>query len=271
MCAIRRKENLGYSKRTVVNFLLQHLKYNNVPPRRKDIPLFLKHYSYLLKNPEVFEIFFPGIAYSSSENKQNDVIVITGKKGSGKSELAKFLAYLYHKVNPKNRVIVFSSIRDLYNDLRFAKKVNLKEVEEEESEKSKIDFSGLPDASNFANSLVIFDDTLNYPDLKVERKLNQLVNILAQNGRNFNISLIVILHQLNKGFQSSIIIRASDSLIIFPASYDRNTFNTLINHYGLNKDLVSKMYDNKGEKFILIRNSLPLYVFLGSSQEKIKL
>jgi hypothetical protein len=224
-----------------------------------------------LKNPEIFEIFFPGIAYSSSENKQNDVIVITDKKGSGKSELAKFLAYLYHNVNPKNRVIVFSGIKDLYNDLRFAKKVDLKLVEEEESEKSKTDFSGLPDASDFANSLVIFDDTENCPDQKVERMLNQLVNVLAQNGRNFNISLIVILHPLNKGFQSSTIIRESDSLIIFPVSYDRNTFNTLINHYGLDKDLVSKLYSNKGEKFILIRNSLPLYMFLGTSQEKIKL
>jgi hypothetical protein len=149
--------------------------------------------------------------------------------------------------------------------------VDLKLVEEEESEKSKTDFSGLPDASDFANSLVIFDDCENYPDQKVERMLNQLVNILAQNGRNFNISLIVILHQLNKGFQSSTIIRESDSLIIFPASYGRNTFNTLINHYGLDKGIVSKMYGNKGEKFILIRNSLPLYVFLGTSQQKIKL
>jgi thymidine kinase len=223
-----------------------------------------------LKKPEIFEIFFPGIAYSSSDNKQNDVTVITGKKGSGKSELAKFLAYLYHKVNPKNRVIIFSGILDLYNDLRFARKVNLKEVEEE-SEKTKTDFSGLPDASDFANSLVIFDDCENYPDQKVKRMLNQLVNVLAQNGRNFNISHIVIVHQLNKGFQSSTILRESDSLIIFPASYDRNTFNTLINHYGLDKDLVSKLYSNKGEKFIVIRNSLPLYMFLGTSHEQIKL
>jgi hypothetical protein len=239
--------------------------------KQKETPLFLKHYSYLLKNPEIFEIFFPGAAYSGQDNKQNDVIVITGKKGCGKSELAKFITYLYYKVYPKNRVIIFSGIKDLYNDLNYAIKIDLKKVEEEENEKSKTDFSGLPDASEFANSLVLFDDCEHYPDQKVDRMLNQLINVLAQNGRNFNITLVVILHQLNKGFQSSTIIRESDALIVYPSSYDRNTFNTLINHYGLDKDVVNKIYANKGEKFVLIRNSLPLYMFLGTSQKKINL
>jgi energy-coupling factor transporter ATP-binding protein EcfA2 len=60
--------------------------------------------------------------------------VISGKKGSGKTELAKFMAYLYHEKLPRNRVIVFSGIRDLYADLPWAIKVDLKEVEQEEQE-----------------------------------------------------------------------------------------------------------------------------------------
>jgi hypothetical protein len=58
--------------------------------------LFLKHYDYLLRNPEIFEIFFHDTAFSNLENKQNNVIFITGRKGSGKTETAKFLIYLYH-------------------------------------------------------------------------------------------------------------------------------------------------------------------------------
>jgi hypothetical protein len=38
---------------------------------------------------------------------------------------------------------------------------------------------------------------------KIERMLYQLVNILAQNGRNFNVCILVVLHQLNKGLQST--------------------------------------------------------------------
>jgi hypothetical protein len=43
--------------------------------------LFLKHYDYILRNPEIVEIFFHSTAFSNRENKQNDVIVITGRKG----------------------------------------------------------------------------------------------------------------------------------------------------------------------------------------------
>ncbi|MCS7318152.1 MAG: hypothetical protein NZZ41_07620 [Candidatus Dojkabacteria bacterium] len=119
--------------------------------------------------------------------------------------------------------------------------------------------------------MVIFDDTERYPNPKVEKMLNILVNILAQNGRNFNISLIVILHHLNKGLASSTLLRECDSLIIFPMSYDRNTFNTLLNHFGIDKEFAINLYANKKEKFILIRNSQPLYIFLGTSKEKIDL
>jgi intein-encoded DNA endonuclease-like protein len=58
--------------------------------------------------------------------------VISGKKGSRKNELVKFMAYVYHDKFPRNRVIIFSAIKDLYKDLPWAIKVDLKEVEQEE-------------------------------------------------------------------------------------------------------------------------------------------
>jgi hypothetical protein len=46
------------------------------------------------------------------------------------------MAYVYHQRFPKNRVIVFSGIKDLYDDLPWAIKVDLKEVEKEEKDKN---------------------------------------------------------------------------------------------------------------------------------------
>jgi energy-coupling factor transporter ATP-binding protein EcfA2 len=183
-------------------------------------PLYLKHYDYLLDDPDIFQIFFPGTYRSTRESKHNHVIVISGKKGSGKTELAKFMAYVYHEKLPRNRVIVFSGIKDLYNDLPWAIKVDLKEVEREEQEKSRSDYSGVPDASEFRDSLVIFDDTEKMPNAKIERILYQLANVLAQNGRNFGTNVICILHQINKGLQSTTLLREADSFVIFPRSYD---------------------------------------------------
>jgi hypothetical protein len=137
----------------------------------------------------------------------------------------------------------------LYADLLWAIKVDLKQVEQE---KSRGDYSGIPDASEFRDSLVIFDDTEKMPNVKVEKMLYQLVNVLAQNGRNFGTNVICILHQVNKGLQSTTLLREADTFIIFPRSYDMNTFNTLIHHLGFSKEDAQALYAQKNEWFILI-------------------
>jgi energy-coupling factor transporter ATP-binding protein EcfA2 len=177
---------------------------------KRSMPLYMKHYGYLLEEPGIFKIFFPGLAKSTKESKHNDVIVITGKKGSGKTELAKFIATIYHKKFPQNRVIIFSVIPGLYDELDWAINIDLKEVEEEENEKFKNDYSGVPNPSEFKDSLVLFDDTEKYPNPKVEQILWQTMNTIVQNGRNFNTCVLIILHMLNKGLSSSTILREMD-------------------------------------------------------------
>jgi Cdc6-like AAA superfamily ATPase len=236
--------------------------------KRYNIPLYLKHYGYLNRIPDIYRIFFPGTANSTPENKHNDLIIITSRKGSGKTELAKYMSDVYHKNNPNNRVIVLCGIKDLYNDLPYAKVIDLKLIEEEENNKKKNDYSGMPDVSDFKDSLVIFDDTEQYPNPKVESMLYQLCNVIAQNGRNYNTSMICILHQINKGKHSSTLIREADTIIIFPRSFDQNTFNTLVNHYGISKDEVLRLYSYRDEWFILIHITQPSYIFYSNSMVK---
>jgi predicted AAA+ superfamily ATPase len=78
--------------------------------------------------PEIFSIFFNGLSSSTRDNQQNDVILITGPKGVGKTQLVKLLAYLHHQRYPKDRVIISCEIKDLYNDLAHAIKVDLDEI-----------------------------------------------------------------------------------------------------------------------------------------------
>jgi hypothetical protein len=58
-----------------------------------------------------------------------------------------------------------------------------------------------------------------------------------------------------------------DALIIFPKFFDMNTFNSIINHIGIPREVVEALY-KLDERFILIRNSAPKYFFLGTSMTK---
>jgi hypothetical protein len=58
-----------------------------------------------------------------------------------------------------------------------------------------------------------------------------------------------------------------DALIIFPKYFDMNTFNSIIHHVGIPKNIVEAIY-KLDERFILIRNSAPQYFFLGTSMQK---
>jgi predicted AAA+ superfamily ATPase len=199
------------------------------------------------------------------------VILITGPKGVGKTQLVKLLAYIYHKRYPNNRVIIFCGIKGLYNDLPYAINVDLDEVAEEETEKFKSDFSGIPDTSEFKNSLMIFDDTERHCNPKIERMLYQLVNVLAQNGRNFNLCLLVVLHQLNKGLQSSTLLGEADSIVIFPKACNVNTYNTIVNHFGMDKVMAKQLFLHKDEHFVLIHVTIPMYLYFGTSMERVDL
>jgi SpoVK/Ycf46/Vps4 family AAA+-type ATPase len=81
---------------------------------QRKLPLYMKNYGYLLDDPEIFSIFFNGLSRSTRDNQQNDVILITGPKGEGKTQLVKTLAYIYHNHFPQNRVIIFCGIKGLY-------------------------------------------------------------------------------------------------------------------------------------------------------------
>jgi predicted AAA+ superfamily ATPase len=224
------------------------------------------HYSYLLKQDNIFETFFPGrAATNQGHGLHNDVIVITGKKGVGKTELAKFLMYLFSENEKEDKFVVFCGIPDLYSDMeevlgkRFLQ-VDLEEIEIE-------GYFDVPSITYFENMFVLFDDTEKHECKDIEKMLWRMVNVLAQKGRNFRVTLLCILHQINKGISSTTILREMDAMIIFPKFFDMNTYNTINNHIGIPKNITDALY-KLDERFILVRNSAPQYFFLGTSMIK---
>jgi hypothetical protein len=125
----------------------------------------------------------------------------------------------------------------------------------------------VPPITYFENMFVLFDDTEKHESKEIEKMLWRMINVLAQKGRNFRITLLCILHQINKGISSTTVLREMDAMIIFPKFFDMNTYNTINNHIGIPKNITDALY-KLDERFILIRNSAPQYFFLGTNMIK---
>jgi predicted ATP-dependent serine protease len=124
-----------------------------------------------------------------------------------------------------------------------------------------------PELKELSNSLVVLDDIENIPVKLLDSYMNRILNVLIQNGRNYKIQIVLILHHLNKGSVSTPLIKEADGIVIFPDSFDFNMLNTLINHYGFSKKKALALFQLH-EKFVFIRNSNPMYLFGGSTLKK---
>jgi hypothetical protein len=80
-----------------------------------------------------------------------------------------------------------------------------------------------------------------------------------------------VLHQLNKGLQSSTLLRDADGIVIFPKANNINTYNALVNHFGMDKVLAKNLFSHKDEQFILIHVTMPMYLYFGTLMEKVDL
>jgi predicted AAA+ superfamily ATPase len=222
-----------------------------------------KYYKDMM-NRTAFDVFFPS---RRGKQKQNDTIVIVGRKGSGKTSVLLYLIKLYIKFTPDAKVIIFTQVPDNFEKLKEKYEdevgiVNISEmINDEDNGKSYM----FPDISELADSLVVFDDTENIPVKSINQQMTKFINLCFQNGRNYNLTVILVLHHLNTGRERTQLIKEADSIIMFPGNMDNNLLKTLINHYGFSKEAAIDLF-RLPEKFIFLRNTEPSYLFGSTSQ-----
>jgi len=219
-----------------------------------------------MMNRAAFDIFYPS---KRSKQKQNDTIVIVGRKGSGKTSVLLYLIKLYLKfIHDQPMVYIFTQVPDNFEKLKSKYEdevaiVNVSDLlNDEEFDGKKYIF---PDLSEISDSLVVFDDTENIPVRSINQQMTKFINLCFQNGRNYNLTVILVLHHLNTGKERSQLIKEADSIIMFPGNMDNNLLKTLINHYGFSKDAAIDLF-RLPEKFIFLRNTEPSYIFGSTSQ-----
>lgn len=208
-----------------------------------------------ISNEELYSIWFYNKA--NSEEQQNDLIMIIGSKGMGKTYLIdNTLIPLYHEFNPSDRIIVIEGTNnpDIYQH-DYIIRPDLFELDIEEA----------PDPSQFADSLIIFDDTDNIMDAKINKYMNSFMKSIIQTGRNHRITIVVTTHVGAKGKDTTLILSNADALVISPRRMSSNTRYLLKNHIGLSKEEIETIqYNYSHNRYFLLRISQPSYLFTPS-------
>ena len=169
------------------------------------------------------------------DNRERNILYITGASGSGKSWLSADYINQYIKKNPKNEIYLFSSISD-DNVLDKIKKLKRVKINDEEF----IDTEFVID--DFKDSLVIFDDTDCISNKSLLKKVNAILDIILQTGRHTNTTAIYTSHTACNGKSTKMILNESHSITFFINGMGGKAMKYLLDQYlGLDKKQIEKV------------------------------
>ena len=168
-----------------------------------------------------------------------------GKKGCGKTtNMAKWM--LNYNTLTKNRVFLVSSkTSDETIDSIIGEK-NITRIPTTAFDSA----DDMPQLEDFENCLVCFDDFMNDKNTK---NMLHLMNQIAERGRQPNVSLFTIFHNVTNSHKTKLILTESDYFILFPSTLSNHNFRYFMQNYGSISDpkLLKKIRDEPG-KCVLI-------------------
>lgn len=192
--------------------------------------------------------------YIPNTNSERNVLYVTGPSGSGKSFFSKNYVKEYIKCYPKNAVYLFSCVKD---DPSLSGIPKLKTVNIDDPEFIATDFT----IEDFRKSLCVFDDVDTEPNKFKKAKIKSILDMILQTGRHANVSVIYISHIACNGFDTRQILNESHSVTVFPRSTGGKKLKYLLdNHFGLDKEQIERIKNNKKSRAVTIVKSYPMVV-----------
>lgn len=186
------------------------------------------------------------------KQKERQILYITGASGSGKSYYTYLYCEQYRKQYPKNPIYLISSIND---DSSIDKIKGLKRFDLNAKFMEK-NFG----VEDFANSMVIFDDTDCITNKTLRNKINGLLGILLEVGRHKFVSVAYTSHIANAGLDTKKILNESHSITLFPASLGGRSLKYLLDNYlGFDKEQIKKV-KKLNSRWVTIIKSYPMVV-----------
>lgn len=166
--------------------------------------------------------------------KERQVFYITGMSGSGKSTYVASLVEIYKKLNPKNRIYLFSNKPQdpVLDKFDYVKRIKLDETL----------VSDPIQLQELKNSLVIFDDIEAIADKKLANEMDRLRDMILQQGRSYKVSFCYVSHLANNYKQTRTILNECHAITIFPAMCTKYSLKYLLDKYfGFGKHDLTKL------------------------------
>lgn len=178
---------------------------------------------------------------------------VCGKSGSGKSTFVSMYLDKYKKKYKNNEIYLFSKIND--DD----------KINKYKPIKIKLDADLLDDdlePVDFKNSLCIFDDIDTVKDPKVKKEVYNILNSILQEGRHYNVSVLVTNHSPSDREKTKIIFGESHFITYFPHGGSQKQLKYMLeSHADLDKKL-QKYNKMSKSRWACVKNECPQHVIL---------
>ena len=181
-------------------------------------------------------------------------LYISGQKGAGKTQNAVKWMNNMRQICPKNNIFFISSKKeDRTIDREFGEK-NMNRIP---TEKFADDSDHIPTIEDFEDCLVVFDDFMRDDNVK---RIHRLLEILVERGRDRNISVIAIFHNITNSHSTKLILTESDYYLIFPKLLSNHAFRYFGKSYANidDKRLLQRIKREAGNQCLIAKN--PKYV-----------
>ena len=206
--------------------------------------------------------------YQTSDKIPNRFF-ISGGSGSGKSFITCEYIKDYHKLFPKNKIVLFTATDDpKFNDFE-----NWMSQGKPVFHKMRIDETLIEDPielDELHDSLVIFDDVSenHFSNRSLAQAIQDIRNQCLHRGRHLNISTIVTDQQALKSHYTKSVHSGALAFVGFPYASSKNEFrNYLKQHMNFDKELIERIMHlntrwvliNKASNFVLYQKGAFLF------------
>lgn len=183
---------------------------------------------------------------------QDTSLLVSGKRGCGKSTFCAEAIRQYHKMYPKNKIIVVSRLTE--DDSMQGLEKTLRIHPNDLTEQLKLE--------DLKDTLIVFDDVCDSDMSKKERdKLQTFIKDCIENSRHYHNRVIITSHMAADGWGTRPLLNEASHIVFFPAYSTQHQIDYVLDKYvGMNASQRKQITKITNSRWCCVSTSFPKFV-----------